>query len=568
MSAFLRFKTIQPWSILIGKLLTLSLPGEEEELNRFRNKIRENDLADALQTKFRDYLGLGVQEFSADNLESALQRIYYNRIVQTLPDAAQADPYRELKIKAPDALVYFNQFLQEVDNNPRVRERLEEALSWAGEKISGPKLIAVYGPDATFAMYALDMLWEVMTLEQESLGVNPGASIKRLEQLSLQRNLPETLATGLQFMIHSARMFERINSIRSYILNRPEEYVEIYTREWMLIDTVYRKAIRTYWKLDISEVPEKVNLEKVREEVNSRYERYIDAMNREWLKCLNQYGFQYQDLSIPRQYDFFQREVAPYEQKVVVIISDALRYEAAADLLATLHGDPQNTADIRYQLASIPSKTHVGMAQLLPEKDRIFNDGAILIDGINSGSIANRQKILEAFSEDAVALSFSDIQGRPSKELRDIFKKRVVYIYHDVIDSTGDKRSSERRVFQAVDDTFEELQRFVKSLHATFNVAKVLITSDHGFLYNDREIEEKDKEGGLNPKAQYSHNRFEISEDPAPPVLGYKLPLSATTTFKEPLYVTIPSSVNRYKKQGVGHQYVHGGAACRNWSFQ
>ena len=40
----------------------------------------------------------------------------------------------------------------------------------------------------------------------------------------------------------------------------------------------------------------------------------------------------------------------------------------------------------------------------------------------------------------------------------------------------------------------EELRKFIKSLHATYNVAKVYVTSDHGFLYSDNAIQDKNLE--------------------------------------------------------------------------
>jgi hypothetical protein len=38
---------------------------------------------------------------------------------------------------------------------------------------------------------------------------------------------------------------------------------------------------------------------------------------------------------------------------------------------------------------------------------------------------------------------------------------------------------------------------------------------------------------------------------------------SKTTAFKDNVFVTIPHSVNRYRKQGVGHQFVHGGGSLQ-----
>lgn len=561
-SAFLRFSNITPWSLLLGKMLTLALPGQEEDFNRFQNKIRENDLLDVLSARFGDYFGVAVKDLSRESLLDLLKRVYYNRITQTIAGVQPADPYRELKIKSADTLVYFNQFLQDVERNRRVQERLEEALALVSREVQGMKIIEAYGPDAAYAAYAPDMLWEILALEQQNLSISPAASIKRLEQLSLQSGLSPAIADSLQLMIHAARMFERINAIRTYILDTPDAYITTYVQEWMPIDMAYRKAIQLYRTRDLTDAPAKLKLEAVIEELNNRYERHLDAMNREWLRCLQQIGFNYRALSTPKQYNFYETEVAPYDQKVVVVISDALRYETAVDLLSVMHGDTKNTADIRYQLASIPSKTSIGMAQLLPHRDLQFGKGSITIDGISAES-GYRQQILSARKEDALALPYDQLQGKSEKELRAIFKNKVVYIYHDVIDSTGDKRPSERRAFSAVEEAIGELAKLVKSLHASYNVARVLITADHGFLYNDREIEERDKEPMPRREAVQTHNRYVISEQDDMPEMGYLFPLSATTQFKDELFVTIPQSVNRYKKQGVGHQFVHGGGSLQ-----
>ena len=103
----------------------------------------------------------------------------------------------------------------------------------------------------------------------------------------------------------------------------------------------------------------------------------------------------------------------------------------------------------------------------------------------------------------------------------------------------------------------------VKSLHATYNVAKVFITADHGFLYNDREIEDVDLEFISDPNPLTSHNRYFITSTKSQQALGYSIPLSKTTAFNDDVFVTIPLSVNRYRKQGVGHQFVHGGGSLQ-----
>jgi uncharacterized protein (TIGR02687 family) len=560
-SAFLRFSSITPWSLLLGKMLALALPSQAEELSRFQNKIEENQLLDLLQQKTHDFFGDRLYDLSADSLFDLLRRVWYNQITQTL-SLKSSDPYKALKMDG-STLVFFNQFVQETERNRRVQEKLDEALELVKNDIQSRKLIEVYGQGAGFAWYPEDMLWELMALELSNLTINPSGSIERLENLSLQEDLAQPLTETLQFLIHSARMFDKIKGIRSYILDTPDQYILSYTNEWMLVDTAYRKAVRIYRHGDLADAKVRLGLDAVMEGVNAAYEKHLDALNRDWLKCLNQYNFDYHNIRAPKQYDFYKREVEPYDQKVVVIISDGLRYEAATDLLASLHGDPKNTADIRYQLASIPSKTNIGMAQLLPGHEPTFTDGSIAIGGIKTEGIANRRQILTLKNQDATAEQFSALQGKTQEELREIFKRKLVYVYHDVIDARGDKSASEDRTFLAVDEAIEDLKKFIKSLHATYNVARVLVTADHGFLYNDRPIDEKDKESSPNGKVVQNHNRFEISSDSKPVEMGYKFPLSATTKFTGELFVTIPQSVNRYKLQGVGHQYVHGGGSLQ-----
>lgn len=561
LSAFLGFSRIESWSLLLGKILTLSLPSTEKELSRFSNKVDENQMLEAIQEKTFDYFGERLQDLTQNSLLNLLRRIWYNRITKTLA-LKSGDPYKQLKMDG-STLVFFNQFLQETDRQPKVKEKLEEALQQVKNDIQSTKLIAEYGQDASFAWYPEEMLWTLMALEIPNLNIQPEGSIQRLEILSLQDDLALPIAESLQLLIYAARMFSQLKGISRYILDTPDLYVAAYAQNWMQVDMAYRKVIRLFRHGDLADAKNHLKLDALIQDVNVAYEQHLEIMNREWLKCLNQYHFDYQSIRTPKQYDFYKNEVEPYDQKVVVIISDGLRYEAAVELLSALHGDPKNTADIKCQLASIPSKTNIGMAQLLPMREITFADGSAIIDGIKTEGIANRRQILVKRNPVAAAEQFSTIQSKPQEELRELFKHKIVYIYHDVIDARGDKSSSEDRTFLAVDETIDELKKFIKSLHATYNVARVIVTADHGFLYNDRPIEEKDKEASPNGKVIQNHNRFEISADDKKIAMGYKFPLSATTKFQENLFVTIPQSINRYKLQGVGHQYVHGGGSLQ-----
>ncbi len=562
LSSFLKFKNIENWSMLVAKLLTLTNDSERAELQKVIKKIGDIKIEDEVIKHIKNVTGFSIQKINYESLLQVARSILYNKLTQTIATAKSSDPYKVFKIADNTQLTRINQMLYELERHPILKVSFDNLLQNVSNDIKGEKLIEVYGEDANFAELNTEMIWAVISKVQAHITFSPSEIIKKLEIISLQPNIQQTAGNTIKYIIQIAKMQESIGKVTSYILDTPEDYIKLYTNKLYKIDTSYRRAIAINKNLDLSEIPEKINIDALQAALNLSYEKHTDNLNREWLKCLNQFNFNYDNIKVPKQYDFYETEIAPVDQKVVVIISDALRFEAAYELLSEMHGDSKNTAEMNYMLASIPSKTNVGMAQLLPGKNKIFNGGDIKIEGISTSS-TNRTKILQLQKPEAQAYQYSEIIGLNQSDKREIFKKPLVYVYHDVIDSTGDTKSSERRAFEAVEDTINELKQFIKNLHATNNVSKVFITADHGFLYNDREIEEKDKETLPNLDVVISHNRYYVTIEESMRDLGYSIPISATTTFKDDLFVTIPFSVNRYRKSGVGHQFVHGGGSLQ-----
>jgi uncharacterized protein (TIGR02687 family) len=563
LSAFLKFKNIESWSIQVAKLLTLANHIDTSELQRVINKLTVLNFEGEVIRHIKENSGVSIQKINKESLLEVSRSILYNKLTQTIPVVKSNDPYAKYKITDPTQLTRLNQMLQEVDRNATLKNSFDTLQQLASKDIKGYTLIEVYGDDAEFAEFNTEMIWAVVSKIQDHIASAPAEIIKKIELISLQSSIEPKVKNILKYVVQMAKMQLRINAITSYILDSPEEYIHNYTSEWYKIDTSYRRAVAIYKNLDFTELPAHINVDKLHEELNTIYEKHTDILNREWLKCLNHFNFDYAKINAPKQYDFYNSEIAKTKVKVAVIISDALRYEAAYELLSEMHGDSKNTAEMRYMLASIPSKTNVGMAQLLPGKDKVFNNGNIEIDGIASSGTDNRTKILQTQNKEAQAYLYSEIDGLNQTAKREIFKKPVVYIYHDVIDSIGDLRKSERRTFNAVSEAINELKYFVNHLHATHGVSKVIITADHGFLYNDREIEEKALEQLPSIDVVQSHNRYYMTLDKSTRDLGYSIPLQATTIFKDDLHVTVPFSVNRYRKQGVGHQFVHCGGSLQ-----
>ena len=82
----------------------------------------------------------------------------------------------------------------------------------------------------------------------------------------------------------------------------------------------------------------------------------------------------------------------------------------------------------------------------------------------------------------------------------------VIYVYHNQIDHVGDDRDFEVRVFDVVETTFAEILDLMKKLYDSY-FSNILITSDHGFIYQNQPLDEsefaiKDAEGRRNLHAQ------------------------------------------------------------------
>jgi uncharacterized protein (TIGR02687 family) len=559
LAAFLKFKNTENWVVIITKLLILAQEKNEAAFKRVLQKIKNTHLEEIITDKIKYHIGYQITAITAEEFLQAAKVLVYNYTMQQV-HLVKSDLYGALKIADTSQLTTINQFWQVAESNTLVSIGFQELLNAIQQSIKGTQLVATYGLEVDYGYYSNNLTWAMLHQLQKNSLNNDENGLAILENLALQQEIQGAAKETIRFLRQELKTTIAIKNTQEYIFNTPEEYINYYTNNGYKIDTSFRRSILFLNEIDTAEVPKNIDLESIKNHLNDTYNTHTDTLNRHWLKCLDSIDFKYKAIKTPKQYDFYDTEVAKVDQKLVVIISDAMRYEVGAELLSKMHGDTKNTAEIRHMLASIPSKTNVGMAQLLPGKKQ-FNEGDILSDTISTSS-TNRSKILQAYKSNSDAVQFETVYPPNQAKNRILFKKDLVYIYHDVIDAIGDKRVSERRAFDAVRTGVAELAKFVKLLHGSYNVTNVLITADHGFLYADKKIEDKELEQ-LPSNTLISHNRFFITKEKHEQELGYTFPLKETTVFNDNLYVTIPFATNRYRKSGVGHQFVHCGGSLQ-----
>lgn len=344
----------------------------------------------------------------------------------------------------------------------------------------------------------------------------------------------------------------------------PYDMIEAYYNNgeysYYLIDKAYRKFCIYYDKSENKDI-----LYTLMEKIEDIYTNwYLDELSIKWSSSIKEdLGTKWNIPGIISQRNFYPSYIEPHNlknEKVFVIISDALRYDCAKELCDKLNIESKGTATIDVLQGVLPSYTKLGMASLLPNKVISLNDNNdVYVDNISTSGTDNRDKILKARNSESIAVTYSDIKDLPSSDFRSLFSgKKVIYIYHNAIDARGDNASTESEVFEAVEDTFVELKQLINNLISRASASNIYITSDHGFLYRKGKINATER---IRYQSDDKYGRrYAISDkyEEQPGTLTFSMDYILGNDCDK--FVTVPRGEVRFAKQGAGCNYVHGGA--------
>ena len=270
------------------------------------------------------------------------------------------------------------------------------------------------------------------------------------------------------------------------------------------------------------------------------------------------------------QKTFFATYVRPFlrkGQKVFVIVSDALRYEAAADFAQRLRSSNRWTAELDAMLGSLPSYTQLGMASLLPGKEWSIDakTGNVSVDGRNATGTPNRAEILRlAGDARSTAVQSEDFLEMNTKtDGRALMRDHdVIYIFHNHIDDVADANKTERKTVDAVEKAFEELDQIIRKV-ANINGSNMLLTADHGFLFQQNEVDVGDV--ATLPAAEewtYQAQRFAIGKG-IQSNAAMKVFSASALGLSGDWSAVFPLSLGRFPRPGSGKRYVHGGISLQ-----
>ncbi|MCE2892632.1 MAG: BREX-1 system phosphatase PglZ type A [Aquidulcibacter sp.] len=373
------------------------------------------------------------------------------------------------------------------------------------------------------------------------------------------RDLYQAIRHAAEFQDELARAHLGVTSF--------DDGITRYANTWFRIDQLYRKFI-----LHTQRAAQPSLLQPLFEQIENQYvNRYLTRLNEAWQVQVDSTAH-WSCLQHGLQSGFYVDHVGAFrrkDQRICVIISDALRYECAHELTEMVRQLDRYDAQITPVLGMLPSYTQLGMASLLPHKQLEIaprGDATVLLDGQNTVGLEARGKLLNAgrTGDRGVAMRFEEFMDLNKDESRaQLSACDVLYIYHNQIDAIGDKIATEDRVFQAAETALDDIVRLVKKLSAA-NASNVIVTADHGFLYQHRPIEESDFSSAevAGDEIMSVNRRFVLGRGLRPDhgLAHFK---AARLGLAGDMEVMVPKSINRLRRQGSGSRFVHGGASLQ-----
>jgi hypothetical protein len=440
-------------------------------------------------------------------------------------------------------------------------EKFTQALVELGKDIKEEEIISAYGIDAQYNYMPEALCWPILKeVLENKLMSEPDEVNDRMRNLSLKFSAQSDIQVVIKFIEQVALYYEKVKTVGTMKLNSPEEYVQLYVNELYLADMFYRHSLEAYHDLITKENPIEQTINDAKNQLDQEYAKLTNVLNLEWLTCVKEREDLFDSLSIGKQEELYNRESEP-NAKQVIIISDALRYEVAAELMQELAKEKHIAKLVAYK-AMLPTETKYCKTAILPHRTLELQGTDMLVDGQVLTTTEQRTAHVARDKEGAVCVKYEDVMNGDQTSNRELFKRPLVYIFHDVIDENSHPQNP-FEIIRSCRTAINQLVVLVKRLHATMNVHNVVVTADHGFIYNDIRFEEKDKhsidEPCIEKKTRYylTNSTMEVEG-----IAKFPLEKVSAITASSPTYVAVPFGTNRLAAPG-GYSFAHGGAALQ-----
>ncbi|MEC4183411.1 BREX-1 system phosphatase PglZ type A [Adlercreutzia sp. R21] len=346
-----------------------------------------------------------------------------------------------------------------------------------------------------------------------------------------------------------------------------------YAADWWQMDGAYRRFCEAHRRCarhgapDLSEAADSLSDWAERQYANG----FLVPVNECWATAAEaDWDREGYVEGVARQHRFYD-EVVENElagaKRVVVIVSDALRYEVAHELADALERSQRVSCAVDAVQGAFPSITSFGMAALLPHRSLSVDAArglAVLADGAPTATTEQRQAVLQARRPASRAFRAADVLAMKSAEQRELVRDaEVIYLYHNTVDATGEDASTEHDVFGACQRAVDDICGLVRIATNQFKATRIVVTADHGFLYTREAAPATDKysQAGLRDEAIAVGERYVVA--PSGVADDLLLRVSLNPVGGGGLVGLAPRGFVRINRPGGVARYAHGGASLQ-----
>lgn len=538
------------------------------ENNPYLAEFKKYDLLDAFWRQAQDVFGYADEK---PTLEKFTMTMFVTYAAKVIPADMPAAWKPFISFKSGNVIAFIDNLM----NSYIYGERFDEISKMVYDSLKADvefRKLPVEALVSCGIFAGIDELlieWATERLELEDVAAKLGdTSIPQLTKQRRQGHFGKRYANEYFVLQNAWSIISGSQYAPSANLN---EIVKNYTSELYKMDRYYR-----YFYYYLDKLEDATRFDKLKELVENIYaNEYLAKICINWNDL---FSTERESLQITKQPDFFSRNVNYAKDQLVVIISDALRYEVGMTLLEKLQADEKCTATMKTMASTLPSITQYGMAALLPHRSlELIEDYSVLVDGQKTDTLEQRQAILQKYKPASRCVQYDDIKNLSVADLRSIFTRQdVVYIYHNQIDARGDKLNTENEVFNACAEAVDEISALIRRLTTSANRSRFIVTADHGFIYRRNKLSESDKIGSVAASAGKVNSGEAIREGTREYVLGrrYLLSTEAISTEgvdstvvgimmqnKDERKVSYPIGADIFKAPGTGMNFVHGGSS-------
>lgn len=406
---------------LIAVLTDVKTPNFEEitrqlllnDSEAYMKALEDNGLLEKFWELCEKYFGYQSENLNVDDLAACMLLTYASvALKDTLPAVLKSYVLK----KKNDVVVFVRNLMDnvlyqdaydalsdKVDKTLRVVSRIRDELKKdAGKsKDQSAQLLDIANCDAFRELDNILIDWALDQLNDEILDAQiDGMSIAQIAEQRTAKSchFGNVYKNEYQAIKYAYQMMKAVSVLE--VTSDIKAMVADYQKQTYLIDSYYRWFYSAYDCIEDAE-----RFSKVRERIENMYSfTYLQKVTPKWNQELTDNLML--DTGLKRQKDFYRNYLKAYEGKnrVIVIISDAFRYECAKELMERLELDEKCTPKLDCMISSLPSVTSVGMASLLPHNELQVDEKLnVTVDGQSCGDLVSRDKIIKKQNENKVS---------------------------------------------------------------------------------------------------------------------------------------------------------------------